>query len=119
MSDQTGIDPTGLQRLNKMGGPVFVRKMIDLFLEEAPVRLAAARKGEAAGDFNSVAEAAHGLKSSAQNFGASRLSRIAANIELQARGNTCKNLSSLLSDLEAAYSTAKAWLESERDALKL
>ena len=119
MSDYTGIDPTGLERLNRMGGALFVRKMIDLFLKEAPDRLAAARKGEQAGDLVAVAEATHSLKSSAQNFGASRLSNIAERIELRARADNRENLATLLSDLEGAYSTARAWLEHERDALKV
>lgn len=117
MSDYTGIDPTGLARLQKMGGPLFVGKMIALFLEEAPGRLAAARKGEEEGDLAAVAEATHSLKSSALNFGATRLSNLAAKIEMQARENTWENLSTLLNDLEGAYNTVKAWLESERDAL--
>jgi HPt (histidine-containing phosphotransfer) domain-containing protein len=119
MSDFTGMDPTGLTRLNKLGGPLFVRKMIDLFLEEAPDRLSAARRGAQAGDLVAVAEAAHSLKSSAHNFGASRLSRIAAEIELRAQANTPEELSALLGEIDAAYSAAKAWLESQRDALKI
>ena len=117
MNDSSGIDPTGLARLNKIGGPVFVRRMIDLFLEEAPDRLSAARKGEESGDLIAVAEAAHSLKSSAQNFGASRLSRMAGEIELRARANEGEKLPGLLGEIEAAYSAAKAWLESQRDAL--
>jgi len=119
MSEYNGIDPAGLARLNKIGGAAFVRKMIDLFLEEAPERLTAARRGEEAEDLIAVAEAAHSLKSSAQNFGASGLSRIAGEIELRARANTCENLPALLNEIEGAYKTAKAWLESERDALKI
>jgi len=119
MSDYSGIDPAGLARLNKFGGPAFVKKMIDLFLEEVPDRLSAARRGEEAGDLTTVAEAAHSLKASAQNFGASDLSRIAGEIELRTRANKRENLSTLLSEMEAAYNTAKVWLERERDALKI
>ncbi len=119
MSDYPGIDPTGLERLNRIGGALFVRKMIDLFLKEAPERLTAARRGEQAGDLIAVAEATHSLKSSAQNFGASLLSNIAGRIELSARANNCENLATSLSDLERAYGTARAWLERERDALKV
>ena len=94
-----------------------MRKMIDLFLEEAPDRLTAARRGEEAGDLAAVAAAAHSLKSSAQNFGASRLSNVAAKIESQARANRGENLSTSLSDLEDAYSAVTAWLKSEREGL--
>jgi HPt (histidine-containing phosphotransfer) domain-containing protein len=119
MNDSTGIDPAGLVRLHKIGGPPFVKRMIDLFLAEAPDRLSAARKGEQTGDLVAVADAAHSLKSSAHNFGASRLSRIAAEIESRMRANQGENLSALLGEMEAAYSAARVWLESERDALKL
>jgi HPt (histidine-containing phosphotransfer) domain-containing protein len=119
MNDSTGIDPAGLARLHQIGGAAFVKRMIDLFLEEAPDRLIAARKGEETGDLVAIAEAAHSLKSSAHNFGASRLSRIAAEIESRTRANKSENLSSLLGEFEAAYEAARVWLESQRDALKL
>lgn len=118
MSDNAGIDPSGLERLNKIGGATFVKQMIGLFLDEAPHRLRAARRGEQTGNLAAVAEAAHSLKSSAHNFGARNLSRVAEKIELQMRENSCENLSALLSDLEAAFSTLKVWLETERDVLK-
>src|SRR6266480_1407803 len=106
MSDFTGIDPQGLARLNKMGGPDFVRKMIDLFLGEIPDRLSAARKGEQAGDFQAISEAAHSIKSSAKNFGADSLAGLAHKIEVMTRSNNSENLSELLRDLERSYDSA-------------
>src|ERR1700682_1700232 len=118
MSDDTGIDPEGLARLNRIGGPDFVKQMIDLFFKEAPERLRAARDGEKAGDLNAVTEATHSLKSSARNFGAHRLASLAEKIELMTRSSRCENLSGLFADLDRAYAAAKAWLESERGSLK-
>jgi HPt (histidine-containing phosphotransfer) domain-containing protein len=117
MTHNPGIDPEALVRLERIGGPVFVKRMIDLFLMEAPQRLAAAREGEKSGNIAALAEAAHSLKSSAHNYGASRLSFIAEEIELSARANKVENLSTLLNDLEQAYSTVKSWLESQRSTL--
>jgi len=117
MSDLTGIDPQALARLNKIGGPDFVRKMINLFLEEAPKRLSAARNGERAGNLKAIADAAHSLKSSAGNFGADRLALTSEKIELLTRSNSSENLSSLLNDLDQEFAEIKAWLESQRDAL--
>src|SRR6266853_473375 len=111
MSEIIGIDPQGLIRLNKMGGPDFVRKMIDLFLEEAPGRLRDARNGEKAGDIGAIAAAAHSLKSSAHNFGASSLARTAEKIENLTRSSSCENLGALLDELDRAFATAKTWLE--------
>lgn len=118
MIEVPGIDPEGLVRLNKMGGPDFVKQMIDLFLEEAPDRLRAARTGESAGDFKAVSEAAHSLKSSSHNFGATQLALLAEKIEILTRSDSCENLSGMLTQLESTYSTVKGWLESQRDSLQ-
>jgi HPt (histidine-containing phosphotransfer) domain-containing protein len=118
MNNLDGIDPQGVVRLQKIGGPDFLRKMIDLFLAEAPKRLSAARSGERAGDLKAVADAVHSLKSSAGNFGAERLSRAAGKIELLTRSNSSENLSRLLDDLDLAYGETKAWLEKHRESLK-
>jgi len=118
MSDFTGIDPEGLARLNKIGGPGFVRKMIDLFLDDAPKRLSAARNAERAGDLATIAEAAHSLKSSAGNFGAERLALTAQKIEFLTRANSSENLSRLLSDLDQAFAETREWLVSQRDSFK-
>jgi HPt (histidine-containing phosphotransfer) domain-containing protein len=118
VNNDAGIDPQGLVRLNRIGGPDFVRQMIELFFKEAPERLSAARNGEKAGDLNTVTEATHALKSSARNFGANRLASLAEKIELMTRANSCENLSGLVADLDQAYAAAKTWLEHERDSLK-
>ena len=114
MNDFSGIDPAGLARLERMGGRPFVKEMIDLFLEEAPERLAAARHSEQAGDVAAVGEAAHALKSSARNFGATGLANIAEDIEMSVHAGQPGNLSTKLNDLEQAFSAAKSWLESQR-----
>lgn len=105
-------------RLNKIGGPNFVGQMIDLFLEEAPERLVAAREAEKAGDLEAVANAAHSLKSSARNFGAERLADRAENIEVKVRAKSGEDISALLDGLEQAYAPVKVWLETQRDSLK-
>ena len=117
MSDPSGIDPQGLAILKRIGGADFVKQMIDLFLKEAPDRLQAAREGEKAGDLKAVTEATHSLQSSARQFGAVRLANLAGRIEIMTSENSSENLSGLLGDLERAYATARAWLESERDSL--
>ncbi|MEA3209779.1 MAG: two-component system, sensor histidine kinase and response regulator [Chthoniobacter sp.] len=92
--------------------------MIDLFLQEAPGRLAAARKAEQTGEIGAIGEAAHALKSSAQNFGAIYLSQIAQKIERLAKENRPGEIPALLDDLERAFAEARAWLESQRDSFK-
>jgi HPt (histidine-containing phosphotransfer) domain-containing protein len=118
MSDPTGIDPQALAQLHKIGGPDFVRKMIELFMDEAPKRLTAARNAERAGDLKAIGEAAHSLKSSALNFGGDRMALTAEKIEVLTRSNSSENLSLLLDDLDQAFAQIKAWLENQREGLK-
>ena len=117
MSNHTGIDPAGLARLHKIGGPSFVKQMIDIFLEEVPGRLAAARNGEQTGDHAAIAEAAHSIKQSAHNFGATSLSIIAQKIDVSVRAKDTANLSAMVNDLEQAFTAAKSWLEDQRKTL--
>ena len=52
MSDEDYFDEAALEKLRQLGGDDFVRRMIDLFIDYAPKRLATARLGEQAGDGN-------------------------------------------------------------------
>ena len=113
MIDNTDVDPSALARLRRMGGPEFVVKMIDLFIEEIPSRLAAARQGEQVGNWTAVADGAHSIKSSAMNFGAQTLSEIALKIEMDARAGKTAEIPTLLRKLEQAYQTAKVWLDNQ------
>ena len=117
MSDDADIDPTGLVRLDKIGGPDFVKRMIDLFLEEIPKRLAAAREGERSGDYAAIEKAAHEIKTSAYNFGASGLGFRAERLEVAMRSGCIENLSTMLDDFEQSYGPVKSWLEIQRGKL--
>jgi len=118
MNEHRDIDPTGLARLHRLGGPAFVENMIDLFFREIPVRLAAARKGEQTGDLRAVCAAAHSIKSSAMNFGAISLNAIAEKLEAAMDANNSHELSKQLDDMEEAYARVKSWLESQKASLK-
>ncbi|HYR58297.1 MAG TPA: Hpt domain-containing protein [Chthoniobacteraceae bacterium] len=100
--------------LNRIGGSEFVAKMIGLFLEEAPQRIAAARAGEQSRRFEDIAAAAHSLKSSAHTLGASKLSRLAEKLEQLAGREQMDAIPALLREVEESFSAAKAWLETQR-----
>ena len=114
MDEVPGIDPSALAQLHGIGGSEFVHKMIDLFLEEAPQRIAAARKGQQSGSFEEIAAASHSLKSSAHPFGATKLSRIAEKVERLADSRQMDEIPELLSELEKCYPAVEAWLEAQR-----
>ena len=83
MSDDT-IDPTAIARLERLGGADFLRQMIELYLQHGPERIRALNAGVTNNDAREVERAAHALKSSAGNLGATRLQAAALALELLA-----------------------------------
>jgi HPt (histidine-containing phosphotransfer) domain-containing protein len=75
------IDPAAIARLKRIGGDGLVREMLTLFLQHAPGRVATAEEAVAAGTLRAAEHAAHSLKSSAGNVGATRLQAAAAAVE--------------------------------------
>lgn len=70
LTDASLLDTEALQRLMGFGGPKLVRAMIDIFLKNAPAKVAEAREALDSGDAAAVRAALHGLKSSAGQLGA-------------------------------------------------
>lgn len=114
MSDGYQIDTQALARLNSIGGPAFVREMIDLFLADAPKRMQAVREAQAAGDLVAISEATHALKSSARTLGSNQLHALASQIESMTRFQQSDNLPTLLYDLEQACTATCDQLEGEK-----
>jgi len=91
--------------------------MIDLFLDYAPKRLAAALAAEQATDLHALSQAVHPLKSSAGNVGARCMQDLAAKIEKLALDGEGAAIPPLLRELEAAFIQIKPHLERERKEL--
>ena len=119
MGDVNQFDETVLTRLHKLGGETLVRRMIDLFLENAPKRVEAARLGDQDGDLEAVRQAVHSLKSTAGNLGAITLQELAGKIEQLARGQQQEATSELMPNLEDTFVQAKRHFESQRAALQV
>lgn len=105
MADPT-IDPATFSELQDTAGADFVVELVATFLEEAPPMLAALRSAQAAGDADAFRRAAHSLKSNSHTFGATRLGRMARDLEL---GGLVTD-SAPVDALEAAYREAAAAL---------
>jgi HPt (histidine-containing phosphotransfer) domain-containing protein len=97
------IDSSALERIDAIGGPALVGKMIQLLLSNAPERLEKALGGHRDGDLRAVEEATHSLKSSAGNLGASELQRLAGEAEELAEARQEAGLKELLDDLAAEW----------------
>lgn len=110
------LTPEAIERLQKLGGPAFVRKMIDLFLQFAGEKVAEAVAAAGAGDFETAGKAAHAIKSSAANVGAARVAQIAARIEEAARAGQGESVPAMVEELQAAFAEVTPCLEAEREA---
>ncbi|MBL8797243.1 MAG: Hpt domain-containing protein [Planctomycetia bacterium] len=111
------VDPARLSarlaQLRQMGGPPFVQKMIALFVEHTPPRLAGIRQGLAQGDLAAVEFAAHSLKSSAGNLGADRVQELAQEIESLAAARQGDTLPTLAVELGTELDAVIAWLKQQ------
>jgi HPt (histidine-containing phosphotransfer) domain-containing protein len=101
-------DVDALKRLERFGGFKLREELTTLFLQEAPLRIAAARAALAAGSAEGVRAVAHMLKSSAGQMGALRMQQLCERLE---DGELSQDLSSALTDLDLELARYTAWLE--------
>lgn len=112
---QPMLDPKAIERLHRIGGDNLVRSMMTSFIENAAARMAAARAGAQSGDARAVSDAAHALKSSAGNVGATSLQMVAQKVEREALEEGA-SLDALVAELGAELdgaTTAAAWKRDE------
>ena len=85
--DAPVLDPEAIRKLLGFGGPKLVSGMIELFMQNAPVKAAEAREALDCGDAGALRAALHGLKSSAGQLGATTVHlACVAGEELASRG---------------------------------
>jgi HPt (histidine-containing phosphotransfer) domain-containing protein len=103
-----------LRSLQSAGSPDFLAEIIDLFLKEAGLHLAALHEALAARDARVFERSAHTLKGSCGNLGAQAMSRICS--ELQSLGHLADwtRAGELLPGLEEEFKAVKAELEAEK-----
>lgn len=105
-----------LALLRRVGGEALVAEMIELFLADAPVRLARLRTALEANDPGAVAAAAHSFRSSCGNLGAERCRAACEKIELAAAQQQLPWVPRLMEELEAALAEESAALRGELEA---
>lgn len=106
----------GLRKLQGEGDPDIIRELAEIFLEDAPARIAEIRASLESGDAGGVERAAHTLKGGAGNMGASRMSRLAAGLQEAGHGGDLSEVPGLLRDLEAELDRVRGALEEELSA---
>lgn len=114
------LDVKVLQSLRKMAGArasEVLAFIVDNYIEEAPQLLQTMRRAVAAGDAAALQQAAHRLRSSSANLGATALSQLCKKLEaMGGAGITTEALADVL-QVEAAYETVKAALQIERQGI--
>ena len=87
MSPSPVLDPAAIEGLRALSPdePGFLRELIEIYLKDTPLRLAELESALAKGDAAIVVRAAHTIKGSSGNFGASALAKLAQEIESQGK----------------------------------
>lgn len=104
MADTSPIDPTAIAALRSLGpdgDASFLRELIDVYLEDAPQRVAELDAALARGDAVVATRAAHTIKGSSSNFGATRLAHQAQLIEAQCKAGDCASALPLVPALKS------------------
>lgn len=100
------LDPSAIERLEDWGGPPLVKKMVALFLETSQDRISQLRQGLAEQTLDEAERAAHSLKSSAANVGATHLQRLSADLENRLSERDVAGARTLVRELEIAHKEA-------------
>ena len=111
------FDETILASLQKLGGVQLAQRMLALFLEHAPKRLAEVRTGLQEGNLESVERAAHSLKSTSGHLRLVIMQKLAGHIEQLAMAAQSEAIPGPLHDLEAAFARVAPILEKYRSEL--
>lgn len=109
------LDPAVLATLRDLtppGEPDVLKELFALFLDDVPARIERLRAAWQAGDALAVQRAAHSLKGSAGNIGATQLHAVCALLDAQGRSGDLAPLASLVASLDAEYARVAAEMKS-------
>ena len=93
------------------GDDSFLRDLIQIYLDDSPQRIAEIELSLAEGDAERLTRAAHSLKGSCSNFGASELRAVSERIEKLGRQGALGEVPARLPELKTAFAQVKADLE--------
>jgi HPt (histidine-containing phosphotransfer) domain-containing protein len=105
------IDPDAIENLRALSpddGDVFLKEILTLFLADIPERIADLNTHRLDGNSAAFIRAAHSIKGSSSNVGASELREIAQQIEHHARQHGAFASAVQVAALEAAFARAKS-----------
>lgn len=92
-----------LRELTPPGEPDVLTEVLQLFLQEFPLRHEKLRNAWASGNIEAMCRAAHSLKGSAGNIGARRLFSVCTQLDDMGRGGDTTRLAPLVDALETEF----------------
>lgn len=107
------IDMEAIENLRALNpeDTAFLKEIIDIFLDDTPARIAELHQSLATGDTAGFSRAAHSIKGSSSNLGASRLRYAAEKLEQGAKATPIAALAHAVPEIEAEFAAAKAALQ--------
>jgi HPt (histidine-containing phosphotransfer) domain-containing protein len=114
MSTDTPIDPEAIENLRALNpddDDAFLKDIIGIFLEDTPARITELKQSLVAFDQPKFTRAAHSIKGSASNLGATKVRLMAEQLEHQSRNSGLVEMEPLIAKLEAELAIAKAELD--------
>ena len=114
--DESPLQQGPLEKIRAMqrpGAPDLLKKVIDIYLNDSPNLIESIKQSIASGDARTLEEAAHSLKSSSANIGASRVSELSKKLEQFGQQQALEAAQKLLDDLETEYHIASSALTKE------
>lgn len=114
MATDTPIDPEAIENLRALNPDddgAFLKDIIGIFLEDTPQRIDELKQCLTSFDQPKFTRAAHSIKGSASNLGASQVRATAELLEHQSRNSGLTGLEPLIAKLESDFAIAKAELE--------
>jgi len=105
------LDPTVLENLRQLtppGEPDVLKEVLELFLEDVPVRIERLRTAWQGGDAVVLQRAAHSLKGSAANIGATALLGVCRQLDELGRSGDLSSAAPLVTALEAEFARVQS-----------
>lgn len=115
MPDPSVIDPQAIENLRALNpddNDEFLREIVNIYLEDTPLRIKELDESFAAKDIGKFTRAAHSIKGSSSNLGAVAVRSVAEKIEHDSRvAKGLDGVAALVTELKREYARAAAELK--------
>ena len=114
MPEPTILDPraiAALRELNPGDNDEFLREIAGIFLDDTPHRIAELDQSLAAADAPKFTRAAHSIKGSSSNLGATDLQAVCEDLERRARTDGLATVSDLIAHVKVEFGRTQAALK--------